>query len=81
MNIIKSIQGREILDSRGNPTVEVDVVLESGHMGRMMVPSGASTGPFEALELRDNDKTRFQGKGVRKAGRNIDCFFLIVDHL
>jgi enolase len=63
---IKDIVAREILDSRGNPTVEADVILESGVMGRMMVPSGASTGKFEAWELRDNEE-RFRGKGVRKA--------------
>ena len=61
---IAEIKGREILDSRGNPTVEVDVILESGIMGRASVPSGASTGEHEALELRDGDKTRYGGKGV-----------------
>ena len=60
---IAEIKGREILDSRGNPTVEVDVILESGIMGRASVPSGASTGEHEALELRDGDKTRYGGKG------------------
>lgn len=69
---IEKIIGREILDSRGNPTVEVDVVLESGIMGRSSVPSGASTGEHEALELRDGDKTRYGGKGVRKAVDNIN---------
>jgi enolase len=64
---IRSIQAREILDSRGNPTVEVDVTLESGAMGRAAVPSGASTGTREALELRDGDKRRYLGKGVLKA--------------
>jgi enolase len=64
---IRSIQAREILDSRGNPTVEVEVVLASGARGRAAVPSGASTGTREALELRDGDKTRYLGKGVRKA--------------
>ena len=64
---IVSIQGREILDSRGNPTVEVDVVLEAGDIGRAAVPSGASTGAHEAVELRDGDKSRYGGKGVRKA--------------
>ena len=64
---IKKIIGREILDSRGNPTVEVDVVLESGFMGRASVPSGASTGQHEALELRDEDNMRYSGKGVLKA--------------
>lgn len=63
---IAEIKGREILDSRGNPTVEVDVILESGIMGRASVPSGASTGEHEALELRDGDKTRYGGKGVLK---------------
>ncbi len=67
MTAITSIHGREILDSRGNPTVEVDVTLESGALGRAAVPSGASTGIREAVELRDGDKARFAGKGVRKA--------------
>ncbi len=64
---IKNIQGREILDSRGNPTVEADVLLDDGSMGRAAVPSGASTGTREAVELRDGDASRFQGKGVTKA--------------
>jgi enolase len=64
---IARIQGREILDSRGNPTVEVDVTLESGELGRAAVPSGASTGTHEAVELRDGDQRRYRGKGVRKA--------------
>ena len=64
---IRSIEAREILDSRGNPTVEVDVTLESGAQGRAAVPSGASTGTREALELRDGDKRRYLGKGVQKA--------------
>src|SRR3954451_17265291 len=64
---IVDIIGREILDSRGNPTVEVDVVLEDGTRGRAAVPSGASTGKHEAVELRDGDKGRYLGKGVRKA--------------
>ena len=64
---IKTIIGREIIDSRGNPTVEADVVLASGVMGRAAVPSGASTGAREAIELRDDDKNRFGGKGVQKA--------------
>lgn len=68
---IKEIKAREILDSRGNPTVEVDVILDNGVMGRAAVPSGASTGEREALELRDNDKKRFIGKGVLKAIDNI----------
>ena len=67
MTAIVDIIGREILDSRGNPTVEVDVVLEDGTIGRAAVPSGASTGAHEAVELRDGDKTRYLGKGVRKA--------------
>ncbi|HIX74144.1 MAG TPA: phosphopyruvate hydratase [Candidatus Parabacteroides intestinipullorum] len=69
---IEKITGREILDSRGNPTVEVDVWLESGAMGRASVPSGASTGEHEALELRDGDKSRYGGKGVQKAVDNIN---------
>ena len=69
---IKNIIGREILDSRGNPTVEVDVYLENGIMGRAAVPSGASTGEREALELRDGDKSRLQGKGVLKAVHNVN---------
>ena len=67
MNSIIEIRAREILDSRGNPTVEVDCVLEDGAMGRAAVPSGASTGEHEALELRDGDAKRYKGKGVRKA--------------
>lgn len=69
---IEKITGREILDSRGNPTVEVDVVLESGIMGRASVPSGASTGEHEALELRDGDKHRYGGKGVQRAVENVN---------
>ena len=69
---IEKIVAREILDSRGNPTVEVDVVLESGIMGRASVPSGASTGEHEALELRDGDKKRYGGKGVQKAVENVN---------
>ena len=69
---IEKIVAREILDSRGNPTVEVDVVLESGIMGRASVPSGASTGEHEALELRDGDKQRYGGKGVQKAVDNVN---------
>jgi enolase len=71
MNIY-SIKGREILDSRGNPTVEVELTLESGITGRAAVPSGASTGTHEALELRDGDRNRYKGKGVLKAVKNID---------
>jgi enolase len=72
MTTIKTIHAREILDSRGNPTVEVDVWLEGGAHGRAAVPSGASTGIHEALELRDDDKTRFGGKGVLKAVANVN---------
>ncbi len=70
--LIKTIKGREILDSRGNPTVEVDDILESGVMGRAAVPSGASTGEHEAVELRDGDKKRYIGKGVLRAVLNVD---------
>ena len=69
---IKDVIGREIIDSRGNPTVEVDVILENGVMGRAAVPSGASTGEREALELRDGDKSRYMGKGVLKAVENVN---------
>ena len=69
---IKNISAREILDSRGNPTVEVDVFLENGIFGRSAVPSGASTGKFEAVELRDGDKSRYNGKGVSKAVHNVN---------
>ncbi len=72
MTHIVEITGREILDSRGNPTVEVDVILESGVIGRAAVPSGASTGENEALELRDGDKSRYMGKGVLKAVDNVN---------
>jgi enolase len=71
MDVIESIKAREVLDSRGNPTVEVEVQLLDGTVGRAIVPSGASTGTHEALELRDGDKSRFQGKGVLKAIKNI----------
>jgi enolase len=71
MSKIRSIKGREVLDSRGNPTVEVDVILEDGTLGRAIVPSGASTGSREALELRDGDKKRYLGKGVTKAVANV----------
>ena len=67
MSVIIDVVGREILDSRGNPTVEVDVLLEDGAMGRAAVPSGASTGAHEAVELRDGDAGRYGGKGVRRA--------------
>ncbi|MBL7963930.1 MAG: phosphopyruvate hydratase [Flavobacteriales bacterium] len=72
MGLIAKIQAREILDSRGNPTLEVDVFTDSGHMGRAAVPSGASTGAHEAVELRDGDKKRYGGKGVHKAAEHIN---------
>src|ERR1700741_4989318 len=72
MRAIVDIVGREILDSRGNPTVECDVLLESGVMGRTAVPSGASTGSREAIELRDGDKKRYGGKGVLKAVEHVN---------
>lgn len=72
MSLIVDIYAREILDSRGNPTVEVDVTLEDGSFGRAAVPSGASTGAYEAVELRDDDKARFLGKGVMKAVTNVN---------
>lgn len=72
MSIIVDVFGREVLDSRGNPTVEVEVILEDGTMGRAMVPSGASTGAHEAVELRDNDKNRYGGKGVLNAVDNVN---------
>ncbi len=72
MLLIEDVNAREILDSRGNPTVEVDVILSDGIMGRAAVPSGASTGVHEALELRDGDKSRFGGKGVEKAVQNVN---------
>ncbi len=72
MSLIVDIRGREIIDSRGNPTVEADVVLQSGAFGRAAVPSGASTGSREAVELRDGDKKRFLGKGVMKAVANVN---------
>ncbi len=72
MSAIVDIIGREILDSRGNPTVECDVLLESGAMGRASVPSGASTGSREAIELRDGDKARYLGKGVLRAVENVN---------
>ena len=71
--VIEAIRGREILDSRGNPTVEVEVHLIGGGFGRAAVPSGASTGAHEAVELRDGDKGRFGGKGVETAVRH-ECF-------
>ena len=72
MSVIELVYAREILDSRGNPTVEVEVALESGAVGRAIVPSGASTGAFEAVELRDGDKGRYIGKGVEKAVANVN---------
>lgn len=72
MTRIVEVKGREILDSRGNPTVEVDVILECGAMGRAAVPSGASTGAYEAVELRDEDKSRYLGKGVLKAVKHVN---------
>jgi enolase len=72
MSTIARIHAREILDSRGNPTLEAEVTLDSGHIGRAAVPSGASTGTREAVELRDGDKTRYLGKGVRKAVANVN---------
>src|SRR6187399_311402 len=72
MTRIVDVIGREVIDSRGNPTVEADVLLESGVMGRAAVPSGASTGTREAVELRDGDKKRYLGKGVLKAVKNVN---------
>ena len=72
MSVIVDVRAREILDSRGNPTVEVEVLTENGIMGRAAVPSGASTGKYEAVELRDNDKSRYLGKGVLNACNNVD---------
>ena len=72
MTQIAKIHAREIIDSRGNPTLEAEVTLEDGSFGRAMVPSGASTGTKEAVELRDGDKTRYLGKGVRKAVENVN---------
>jgi len=72
VSAIVSVRGREILDSRGNPTIEAEVLLETGHRGRAAVPSGASTGAHEAVELRDGDRDRYLGKGVRKAVENVN---------
>lgn len=72
MSIIESVFARQIMDSRGNPTIEVEVITESGYMGRAAVPSGASTGEHEAVELRDGDKSRYMGKGVQKAVDNVN---------
>ena len=72
MSFISNVYAREVLDSRGNPTVEVEVLTEAGGFGRAIVPSGASTGAHEAVELRDNDKSRYLGKGVLKAVENVN---------
>ena len=72
MSFITSIHARQILDSRGNPTIEVDVLTENGVLGRAAVPSGASTGIHEAVELRDGDQTKYLGKGVLKAVENVN---------
>src|SRR3954466_12606683 len=72
MSLIEQIWAREILDSRGNPTIEAEVILEDGTNGRAAVPSGASTGENEAVELRDGDKSRFLGKGVLQAVENVN---------
>src|SRR6266567_4172440 len=72
MTEIMEIRAREVLDSRGNPTVEADVILESGELGRAIVPSGASTGEHEAVELRDGDKSHYLGKGVLQAVANVE---------
>src|ERR1700746_3543720 len=72
MPAIEELRAREILDSRGNPTVEVEVILEDGAFGRAIVPSGASTGAHEALELRDHDDKRYGGKGVLRAVANVN---------
>ena len=72
MSVITEIHARQVLDSRGNPTVEVDVYTEAGAMGRAIVPSGASTGEYEAMELRDGDKSQYMGKGVLKAVANVN---------
>src|SRR5207247_10235626 len=72
MSVIAALRAREILDSRGNPTLEVDCQLEGGALGRAAVPSGASTGQHEAIELRDGEAARFRGKGVQRAVRNVN---------
>jgi enolase len=72
MPYIEHVYAREVLDSRGNPTVEVEIQTESGYFGRAIVPSGASTGEYEAVELRDGDKSRYLGKGVQKAVDNVN---------
>ena len=80
MSRIVEIVGREIIDSRGNPTVEADVILDSGVVGRAAVPSGASTGTREAVELRDGDKKRYLGKGVLKAVKNVNTVLRAAPH-
>ncbi|MFB0997545.1 MAG: phosphopyruvate hydratase, partial [Flavobacteriales bacterium] len=75
MSYIVNVHAREILDSRGNPTIEVDVLTSDGSMGRAAVPSGASTGIHEAVELRDGDESRYLGKGVLKAIANVNDIF------
>ena len=72
MSYIEDVYAREVLDSRGNPTIEVEVILEDGSFGMAAVPSGASTGEYEAVELRDGDKSRYLGKGVLKAVQNVN---------
>src|SRR6478735_8831400 len=72
MSLIIDVHARQILDSRGNPTIEVDVLTENGFLGRAAVPSGASTGAYEAVELRDGDKSKYLGKGVLKAVANVN---------
>ena len=72
MSLITDIRARQILDSRGNPTVEVDIITDNGYVGRAAVPSGASTGKYEAIELRDKDGDKYLGKGVLNAVRNIN---------
>lgn len=72
MSLILDVHARQILDSRGNPTIEVDVITENGILGRAAVPSGASTGIHEAVELRDEDKAIYMGKGVLQAVKNVD---------
>ena len=71
MSLILDVHARQILDSRGNPTIEVDVITENGNIGRAAVPSGASTGTHEAVELRDGDKSTYLGKGVLNAVKNV----------
>jgi len=72
MSLIIDVHARQILDSRGNPTIEVDVTTQNGFVGRAAVPSGASTGVHEAVELRDGDKSKYLGKGVMKAGETVN---------